>query len=110
MTTKRRPTLKQCVVGTLRKYRAALKAAEGGNWKRADKLTNMGTQPGTGCLFCRRNQGVDGLNCHDCEARHICHERHPYENALQVMWGNRTPEDGRHLFEYTIEQLEALKS
>lgn len=105
----RRPTLRTCVRLALKTYRRLLKLAEKGKWEQAVWESWSST---ANCLFCQRHPGCkfihgEGPRIRECEARHIC-ARRPYDNAAQVLYGDRTVAAGVRHDRRTIKQLEAL--
>jgi len=78
-------------------YRKALKAAEKGEWRAADRLTNVGLA----CAFCQVG------DCPRCVASRLCGKA-PYAIAAKVIYTFDTPTDGIKALRSTIAQLEAL--
>jgi len=100
MTTPTKAQLEKAKAHSLRVYRLALKAAERGDWERAEVLTK-----GLDCKFCLAFRS----DCIGCVVRPICKRRQPHRNAVQVGHLRRTPANGIRHFRKTIEQLEALE-
>ena len=104
----RKPTFKQAKRWALLTYRAALKAAEEGDWKRSRDLVSSSP-----CQFCLAANQIDPAyagTCRQlCPAWNPCRKRRANANPSLVVWGDRTPAAGLAHFRKTIEQLEALE-
>jgi len=112
-------TYKQAYRKSLRAYRAAVKAAERGQWERAEALTN-----GEQCPFCKvAGPGlVESGDCHaTCPATELCERDYvcdapsgelvdvePYMIARYVVCGRITAESALDALRRVLDDLEAL--
>ena len=91
-------------------YRKALKAAEGGDWQEAYRLTlRFAAAP---CSFCEaygQLHPTGGICRGICPAYRICQTREASNNAFYVVSGRRGKGVGLLHLRLTIKQLEALK-